>query len=491
MKYLFLLAFCCQFSGLSAQDSLAKTAVPGLLQTLHDTLVLLHPIGPTEGGETLLAGGLQKARMAFATLRDRPGDSISYLEFFRVSGSLQEQLGDGHLTLDRRLPPPLRDSLRGANRLPLYLTADRGYVTLLPIPVAPGDTLGRGARVQAVDGRATVDVIGDLSAWAGLNDGGQSIGARYRAALAFPSNYQCLTKLRDSISLTVVDTLGNRREVYFKTRPASRRESEELPSPTPKPRKRRRSEGPLPGYWSLSRVDSGEVWHWRVGSFNHGNLNRANFRRLVRGVIDTLNENGVDKLILDLRGNPGGRIKSATTLLRALNAGRVRPSESFRSYSPNGNGKNVFGAVSHWLRGVRKREGAYEKRYLMRGKKPLPEDRRYIGSLVVLIDQATFSASGIVANQLQATGRATLIGRPTGSSAGRSYGGHRHQYSFGPGGTLLLSMMDYELILAPSRPGTITPDVPFDVLRYMVLDEIDHTKHFARDYLLRETAGPQ
>lgn len=121
-----------------------------------------------------------------------------------------------------------------------------------------------------------------------------------------------------------------------------------------------------------------------------------------------LNEKGMKNLILDLRGNPGGYLKTAIQLadeylpdnkLIVYTEGRSRPKESYSASS----------------------RGLFSE-----------------GGLVVLIDEGSASASEIVAGALQDWDRATIIGR-------RSFGKGlvQEQSEFPDGSAIRLTIARY------------------------------------------------
>ncbi len=121
-----------------------------------------------------------------------------------------------------------------------------------------------------------------------------------------------------------------------------------------------------------------------------------------------LKSQGMDKLILDLRGNPGGYLNAATDIademidgnrLLVYTRGKSRPRADYKSGKP----------------------GLFEK-----------------GKLVVLIDEGSASASEIVSGALQDWDRATIIGR-------RSFGKGlvQEQTSFPDGSAMRLTVARY------------------------------------------------
>lgn len=97
--------------------------------------------------------------------------------------------------------------------------------------------------------------------------------------------------------------------------------------------------------------------------------------------LDRLNGEGMERLILDLRGNPGGFLFAATQIADEFLSGKKRIVYTQGKVSPQ---EDYFAG----------REGGFER-----------------GALVVLIDEGSASASEIVAGALQDHRRAVVVGR--------------------------------------------------------------------------------
>lgn len=111
----------------------------------------------------------------------------------------------------------------------------------------------------------------------------------------------------------------------------------------------------------------------------------ANASRLFKDALREFLESGSDKLVLDLRGNPGGYLNSAVDISSwFLPAGKVVVRENFG-------------------------EGKAEKIFRSKGYNIFSGDKK----LVVLVDVGSASASEIVAGALREHGVGTLVGSRT------------------------------------------------------------------------------
>lgn len=125
-------------------------------------------------------------------------------------------------------------------------------------------------------------------------------------------------------------------------------------------------------------VDNDGIGYIKVSRFSETTYDEF------KSALKSLNENGMKKLILDLRGNPGGYMDRATNMADEL---------------ISGNRLLVYtqGKEKRFDRETKARlEGAFES-----------------GPVVVLVDEGSASASEIVAGALQDHDRALIVGRRT------------------------------------------------------------------------------
>ncbi len=125
-------------------------------------------------------------------------------------------------------------------------------------------------------------------------------------------------------------------------------------------------------------VDNAGIGYIKVSRFSETTYDEF------KAALKSLNENGMQKLILDLRGNPGGYMDRATSMADELIAG-----DRLLVYTK--------GKEKRFDRETKARlDGAFET-----------------GPVVVLVDEGSASASEIVAGALQDHDRALIVGRRT------------------------------------------------------------------------------
>ncbi|MBX3240641.1 MAG: hypothetical protein KIT80_00610 [Chitinophagaceae bacterium] len=152
------------------------------------------------------------------------------------------------------------------------------------------------------------------------------------------------------------------------------------------------------------------------------------FPDLYKDVFRQINDNKVEQLVIDLRGNGGGIGANAASLVTYLTSSSFVPTLEL---SLRGNGayykqitEDSLGLDSYF---ALKRQGDYyivtDSAQFTELKKYIPANQnRFNGKIYVLIDGGTLSAAGAAAGMLRAYTNSVFIGTETGGYAGMSNG---------------------------------------------------------------------
>lgn len=164
----------------------------------------------------------------------------------------------------------------------------------------------------------------------------------------------------------------------------------------------------------------------KINSFSIGNyasFYKESFKRI--------KDNKSKVLILDLRGNPGGRLSEinqlysfvADSTIAFADKSEVVSKTSFlkRDYFGGGLATNVLKTLAYplyvsfnYLK-VKKVDDKYYYATSENKQKPLPENN-FTGKMYVLINGGSFSASSIISSNLKGSGRAIFVGEETGGA---------------------------------------------------------------------------
>ena len=176
----------------------------------------------------------------------------------------------------------------------------------------------------------------------------------------------------------------------------------------------------------------------------------ANSNALFSSALAKFRESGASRLLIDMRGNPGGYLESAVAIAsRFLPEGAVVVTEDYA-----GNRENVI--------------------HRSRGTGGVPESTR----IAVLIDMGSASASEILAGALQDSKRATVIGT-------RSYGkGSVQELVSVGGGSLKVTIAKWMTPAGISiSEGGLTPDIVVERTAEDIKAEKDPQKERAIQFL--------
>ncbi len=163
------------------------------------------------------------------------------------------------------------------------------------------------------------------------------------------------------------------------------------------------SRGTIP----LPAVDAAYIIQPKTGYIHLGKFSETAYEEFMQS-LEKLQKSGIDKLILDLRGNGGGFMKEAVQI-----ADEFLDDDKLIVYTQGNHVKKQEERA--------RREGLFEK-----------------GKLVILIDETSASASEVLAGALQDWDRATIAGR-------RSFGKGlvQEQYQLSDGSALRLTVARY------------------------------------------------
>jgi len=126
------------------------------------------------------------------------------------------------------------------------------------------------------------------------------------------------------------------------------------------------------------------------------------FRKTIKAHFETIDKQGIENLIIDIRGNQGGEVTNGIFLLRYLLNEPFQAVQEFTLVD-----KKHYNDTQNRNKIVRGIGNGYHS----------PFDTNYKGNLYVLTNGGSFSCSGIFSQIIKKTQRGTLIGVETGGSA--------------------------------------------------------------------------
>lgn len=439
---------CCLSSVLTAQRYLPASAVGEAAETIYTEIKNRHPYPATLAGLEALEGArTQVQQQVEEAVEGR--DSITYPEFIRLVAPLQEVTGCGHLILE-----PHFDSLESKaireNILPLQMTrlADGRHVLYAGLKTLR-DSFPPGTEVVALAGEPVGPLMTSLAYFSGLNDQGNDAAGTMKV-VRYPSNfYQWHYGLRERLGITLLEDDGSLRQDTMLA----------VHRPFVDPKVEKTDIGKT---LNFRFSDDGSTGILCIRKFSSFKFNNGNYYKFIRSVFDTLRQTETRQLIIDIRDNGGGsgdrinalyRYLTERKFLFASDAVMTGPARAVPGERARVARRRAKGAVS-------KRERKIQ-RFIVRPIKPHKPEWHYDGNVVVLVNELSFSASGIFARYVQGSGRGKLVGMTAGASACITYGASSEgdPIFVGPEDNFELKINGIGLVPEFPEAGNVTPDV--------------------------------
>ncbi|MEM9928533.1 MAG: S41 family peptidase [Bacteroidota bacterium] len=445
-RYLFLLLLFPAL--LSAQRYFPVGAIDSTAERIFTEIKEKHPFPASLKGLAALEAARTQVQSKIETAVAGQ-DSITYAAFMELMAPLQQVTDCGHLILEPHFDSLENQALR-ENVLPLEMTLmpDGRHVLYKGLKTTL-DSFPPGTEVLTLGGKPIGPLLASMAPFSGLNDQGNNAASRLKV-IRFPSLfYQWHYGLHPRVELQLRDVAG---EVHDRI-------IEGVHRPYVDPKKVATD---INKTLSFRFSEDGKTGILKIKKFSAYKFKNGNYYRFIRHVFDTLRQTNTDQLVIDIRDNTGGSSGRINALYRyfakkpfkfssqAIVTGpaRAQPGEPVKIAR-----LRATGAVSKSERKVQKA--------LTKTIKPFKKKFRFTGKVVVLINEISFSASGIFARYVQASGRGKLVGMTAGASSDITYGGSRKKdpVFIGPNDCFELKVNTIGLVPEFPVPGNVTPDV--------------------------------
>lgn len=393
-------------SGTASQPVVVERQFP-VASLTEDFEVLRRALDEAHGGfDRFATRGEVHARLDRHRARlDRPMDVAT---FAGIVAEAIAELRDGHARLE--LDSVSASALSSANVFPIRVALE-GDRLVAQWNDASGDTVVRpGMEIRRINQRSASEVISRLLPKV-PGDGFIETGRRVRLAREFAALYWLYVERADHFT---IEASGPSARFVTVTLPGVR-ERERLGARNPVnaqfASKMASMDGP-PGSLSVELLPNG-IAHLRVRYFDG-----EDFPARLDSAFRQIRERGCTKLVLDLRGNPGGVDEYGALLVGHFMERPFRYFDRIRLTS-------IAPSFATWLPRtfISIREGTVKSPdggFLVSPAlhsgvaEQQPSAIPFRGRVVVLVDGGTFSTAADVAAQLRSAGHAVFVGEETG-----------------------------------------------------------------------------
>ena len=422
-------------------------AVPEAVESIYANIKERHPYPATfEGLRALDAALAQVQGEVKAVVGGK--DSIPYYAFVGLVAPLQEATNCGHLILETYLDSTETQAVRG-NIYPLrMIQVEAGDFVLYRGLKTTTDSLPPGTVVSTINGRKIGPLLKEIAPFSGINDNRNEAALLYKVAYYPMHLYQSYYGPQDSIVISATDDVGVAQNYIVRAKKTKYIDP-------------KKNKTPIDQTLKFEFTEDGATGILTIKKFSAYKFSDGNYYKFLRNVFDTLKTSGTNQLIIDIRNNGGGNSNRINTLYhyladekfyftadaRMTGPARAEPGENARTTR-----RREAGAVTRRDRKLQRR--------ISKSLNPAKEKKRYTGSVVVLINELSFSASGLFARMVQGYERGKLVGGVSGASANIMYGASKSgdPILIGPNKDFELKVNTIGLLPKYPIEGNITPD---------------------------------
>jgi C-terminal processing protease CtpA/Prc len=273
------------------------------------------------------------------------------------------------------------------------------------------DSVKRGVVLQAIDSVPISVLLSQMREYISV-DGFHNGFSNSLISTGFAPRFVWLYGQQPFYKVQYIDSAGKNLQATVRPQPPRPKDSLRTAPRPPKPPATAK-----PAYGFLEMDSAGHFAYMRLNSFSGNKVNgfvRQSFRQLA--------ESGTQNLILDLRGNSGGRIKKSVLLGKYLSDHPFKVADSvsaagfqfpYSRYVQSGWAYRWFG----WLFVSKGSDGRLHMKSMERKLYKPKTKQHFNGKLYVLTGGRTFSAAVLFLNYLNHQNNLVLAGEETGGGA--------------------------------------------------------------------------
>lgn len=376
-------------------------------QAIEDFQIFKNAIKDIHPGLYWHADSLEIADR-FATLEKKLDQEIALKDYYGLLQKFYAGIRCGHSWMS--MPSAWRKPTDGGPyRIPLnfYLESDRIFVFR---DLTDDRSIGEGHEVLTINGVSVGEIMETLMQYTPTDGYARSRQINLLAG-NFSRYYQVHYGMDSTFEITLAQG-GSTRKVTLKGLPNKEANTRSIE----RYGKVKRSKKML----EYKMIDE-QVSYLRISSLDKEEIKDGDqrYKPFIKRAFEDIADNNSSKLIIDLRGNPGGEDNYGATLAKYLLQEKfdyyrrmetVTRKFQYNEYSY----QRGFNTMGKSLKKDKENPGTYTYNFSRQLKKQKPAKNSFKGNLIVLIDGGTFSAASEVASILHTNQRATFIGEETG-----------------------------------------------------------------------------
>lgn len=409
--YFFFIATVFISCSASRHYNFAKKYPPGELRADYD---LLRKILEAKHPSLYWYTSKDSMDMYFTRFREEIKDSMTEVNFaWHILAPLVEKIRCGHTSVS--FSKEYKKWAKGKQfpGFPMYMKFWNDTMAVYVNLDKKDSIFKRGTIIKSINGVTADGFIKRMSEYLPTDGYADNINL-IRISANFPYYHRSIYGLSKKYSVEYVDSLGNSKvdsvPVFQFKRDSTAKDSVIRPSKKELPKQKR-----IERYRSLRIDSSGQFAVMTLNSFSEGRL-RTFFRRSFK----VLRKRGISNLILDIRGNGGGRVSWSSLLTQYISRTPFRFCDTAisgtQSLSPYSRyiTESFFTNLELFFISRKEKDGKYHVRSMEKKVKQPKRRNHYNGKVYVLINGPTFSAASIFSNLVKGQDGIKLVGEETG-----------------------------------------------------------------------------
>lgn len=278
------------------------------------------------------------------------------------------------------------------------------------------DSVKRGVAITQIDSVPVQTLIRQMETYISVDGTTQ----RYADAIlsaSFPSRFRWMYGLKPTYNIHYLDSAGNSQTAKVglqmpRMPDSNRRKAARVPAPRPQP------DGIVRHAFGFMRIDTARQFAYlRISSFSG-----QGFKKLVRRSFRQISRQQLQRVVLDIRDNGGGKISNSALLARYLADRPFRIADSvsavgFDFPKPSAVQAFWFYKLFGWVIAPYKPDGRRHMGLMERKWIEPKTSNHFDGQLYVLMNSRSFSASILFLQHIAERKHTLRIGEETGGGA--------------------------------------------------------------------------